>query len=155
MHERVLHVAGELAHATRGSGEGLELLRRPAPEGGGAATPASPRGCCCAQERREKAGRFCSPRRGNGSEHTVDEEALKGEFDVDGELGRRSGGWRHGAARPRDDEVSLEQREREISYACKGEEGRETGYFTVGACSSGGGNRGGGAGGVGLGHVYW
>jgi hypothetical protein len=86
VHERVLHVAEELAHASRGSGEGLGLSRRPAPEGGGAATPASPRGCCCAQERREKAGRFCSPRRGNGSEHTVDEEALKGKFDVDGEL---------------------------------------------------------------------
>jgi hypothetical protein len=55
--------------------------------------------------------------------------------------------------------VPLEQRERErereISHACTGEEGRETGYFTVGDCSGGGGNRGGGAGGVGLGHVYW
>jgi hypothetical protein len=37
--------------------------------------------------------------------------------------------------------VSLEQRE--VSHACKGEEGRETEYFTVGVCSGGGGNRGG------------
>jgi hypothetical protein len=36
--------------------------------------------------------RFCSPRRGNEIGHTVDEKALKEEFDVDGELGRRSGG---------------------------------------------------------------
>jgi hypothetical protein len=88
----VQHAEEKLAHASRGSGEGLGHLRRPAPEGSGTAAPASPCGCCCAQERREKAGRFCSPRRDNGSGHTVDEEALKGEFDVDGELGRRSGG---------------------------------------------------------------
>jgi hypothetical protein len=61
----------------------------------------------------KRRGQFCSPRRGNGSEHKVDEEALKGEFDVDGELRRRSGGWRHGAAWPRGDEVPLEQGERE------------------------------------------
>jgi hypothetical protein len=42
------------------------------------------------------------------------------------------------------------KREREISHACKAEEGRETGYFTDGA-----GSGGGGAGGVGLGHVCW
>jgi hypothetical protein len=65
------------------------------------------------KRKRKKAGRFCSPCRGNGSEHKVDEEALKGKFDVDGELGRQSGGWRDGAARAQDDEVSLEQRERE------------------------------------------
>jgi hypothetical protein len=31
-------------------------------------------------------GRFCSPRRGNESGHAVDQEALKVELDVDGEL---------------------------------------------------------------------
>jgi hypothetical protein len=37
------------------------------------------------------------------------------------------------------------ERGREVSHACKGEEGRETEYFTVGVCSGGGENRGGGA----------
>jgi hypothetical protein len=43
------------------------------------------------------------------------------------------------------------ERGREVSHACIGEERRETGYFTVVACSGGGGNRGGGAVGIGLG----
>jgi hypothetical protein len=45
------------------------------------------------------------------------------------------------------------ERGREVSHACIGEEGRETGYFTVGSCSGGGGNRDGGAVGIGLGLV--
>jgi hypothetical protein len=92
VHEWVQHTEEKLAHASRGSGEGLGHPRRPAPEGGGTAAPASPCGCCCAQERGEKAGRFCSPRRGNENGHADDKEALKEKFDVDGELGRRSGG---------------------------------------------------------------
>jgi hypothetical protein len=47
------------------------------------------------------------------------------------------------------------ERGREVSHACKGEEGRETEYFTVGVCSGGAGNRGDGAGGLGLEHVRW
>jgi hypothetical protein len=101
-------------------------------------------------------GRFCSPRRGNESGHTVDEEALKVELDFDGEL----------SGDPADDDMAQlgpettmrpwsKERGREVSHACKGEEGRETEYFTVGVCSGGGGNRCGGAGGVGLGHARW
>jgi hypothetical protein len=37
-------------------------------------------------------GRFCSPRIGNENGHADDKEALKEKFDVDGELGQRSGG---------------------------------------------------------------
>jgi hypothetical protein len=79
---------------------------------------------------------------------------LKVELDVDGEL----------SGDPADDDTAQlgpktamrpwrKERGREVSHACIGEEGRETGYFTVGSCSGGGGNRDGGAVGIGLGLV--
>jgi hypothetical protein len=81
---------------------------------------------------------------------------LKVGLDVDGELGGDPADGDTAQLGPETTRCPWsKERGREVSHACKGEEGGETGYFTVGACSGGGGNRGGGAGGVGLGHVCW
>jgi hypothetical protein len=95
---------------------------------------------------RKRRGQFCSPRRGNGSEHKVDGEALRGSSTSTASSG---GGPADGVTAQLGPEATRcpwsKERGREISHACTGEEGRETGYFTVGDCSGGGGNRGDGA----------
>jgi hypothetical protein len=61
-HVQVQNDAGVLARVTGGSTGAIGPHRRPAPEGGGAAAPASLRVRCCAR-REEKLGReYCSPR---------------------------------------------------------------------------------------------
>jgi hypothetical protein len=67
----VLCIAGKHAHTPRGSGRKPGYPRRPAPEGGGSASPASSWGRCCAQGKGKEAGRFCSPHKDASKTHTV------------------------------------------------------------------------------------
>jgi hypothetical protein len=60
---RVLHVAGDHASMPRGSGGKRGHPRRPAPEGGGSASPTSSRDRCGAQRKGKGLGKFCSPRK--------------------------------------------------------------------------------------------
>jgi hypothetical protein len=74
-HEQVQNDAGALARVTGGSTGAIVPHRRPAPEGGGAAAPASLRVRCCAQ-REEKLGRgYCSQFKGVAGELETVEDA--------------------------------------------------------------------------------
>jgi hypothetical protein len=82
-----LHVAGEHASKPRGSGERRGHPRRPAPEGGRSASPASPWSGHSAQGSEKRAGRLCSPREEASGEVTGEGKAAVMEFDDGGGSG--------------------------------------------------------------------
>jgi hypothetical protein len=85
--KQVLHVAGKLARMPRRLGREHKPPRRPAPKGGGSASPASSRSRRCAQEKGKEAGGFCSPRKGASKMLTVEDGAVAAMFSDGGESG--------------------------------------------------------------------
>jgi hypothetical protein len=67
-HEQVQNDAGALARVTGGSMGAIVPHRRPAPEGGGAAAPASLRVRCCARREGKLGGGYCSQFKGVAGE---------------------------------------------------------------------------------------
>jgi hypothetical protein len=87
-HEQVQNDAGALARVTGGSTGAIVPHRWPAPEGGGAAAPASLRVRCCARREEKLGGRYCSPRTEEDGGLTGGEEAaVKGLDDGGGSGG--------------------------------------------------------------------
>jgi hypothetical protein len=82
-------VAGKLARMPRGSERKPGHPQRRAPEGGGSASPTSPRSCYCAQGNGKGAGRFCSPREEDSGELSGEGEATVMKFDDGGGRMRR------------------------------------------------------------------
>jgi hypothetical protein len=86
-HELVQNEAGALAHVTGGSIGEIVPRRRPAPEGGGAAAPASLWVRCCAREEGKTGGENCSQFKGVAGELEGEEGATAAELGNGGGLG--------------------------------------------------------------------
>jgi hypothetical protein len=80
VHEPVQNEAGALAHVTGESTGAIVPRRQPAPEGGGAATPASSRARCCAQKEGKTGGDYCSQFKGESGELEGEEDATAAEL---------------------------------------------------------------------------
>jgi hypothetical protein len=87
VHEPVQNEAWALAHVTGESMGAIVPHRRPAPEGGGAATPASSRARCCAQKEGKTGGDYCSQFKGEAGELEGEEDATAAELGNGGGSG--------------------------------------------------------------------
>jgi hypothetical protein len=86
-HVQVQNDAGALARVTGGSTGAIAPHRRPAPEGGRAAAPASLRVRCCARREEKLGGEYCSPRAEEVGGLTGREEAVAEGLDDGGGSG--------------------------------------------------------------------
>jgi hypothetical protein len=86
-HELVQNDAGALAHVTGGSVGAIVPHRRPAPEGGGAAAPASLRMRCCARREGKSGEGYCSQFKGVAGELEGEEDATAAKLGNGGGSG--------------------------------------------------------------------
>jgi hypothetical protein len=96
-HELVQNDAGALAHVTGGSMGAIVPHRRPAPEGGGAATPASSWVRCCARKEGKTGGDYCSQFKGEVGGLEGEEDASAAELGNGGGSGGAPVWSRHGS----------------------------------------------------------
>jgi hypothetical protein len=96
-HGLVQNDAGTLAHVTVGSTGVIVPHRQPAPEGGGAATPASLRVRCCARREGKSGGGYCSQFKGVAGELEGVEDAMATKLGNGGGSGGAPAWSRRGA----------------------------------------------------------
>jgi hypothetical protein len=98
-HELVQNDVVALAHVTGGFVGAIVPHRRPAPEGGGAAAPASLRVRCCARREGKSGGGYCSQFKGVAGELEGVEDATATKLGNGGGSGSALGWSRRGTRR--------------------------------------------------------
>jgi hypothetical protein len=100
-HGLVQNDAGTLAHMFVGSRGVIVPHRRPAPDGGGVATPVSSRGRCCARREGKTGGDKCSQFKGEAGELEDEEDSTAAGLGNGGRMGGAPAWTMHGTHRLR------------------------------------------------------
>jgi hypothetical protein len=96
-HTLVQNDAEALAHVTGGFMGAILPHRRPAPDGGGAATPVSSRVRCCARREEKLGGGYCSQFKGEAGELEGEEDSTAAKLGNGGGSGGAPAWSRRGA----------------------------------------------------------
>jgi hypothetical protein len=140
-----------------GSRGAIVPLRRPAPEGGGAAAPASSRAHCCAQKEWETGWGYCSQFKGEAGKLEDEEDATTAELGNGGGSGGSPVWSRLGSTGSGDENLQQSELDEPLVNPRRKREGRRRLSFTGGDefTTAAAGTRGDDAGDLVLERVRW